>query len=78
MSADPGVGQPKQGGVVTVAHCSQSWSPAEHGHASVCAAYMPTRVCTRPHGHMYAHCTCHSCRECGRQRPPGEIRGLGS
>lgn len=74
MSADPAVGQPKKEVWSQSLSCSQSWSPTEHRHASMCAAYMPTRVGTHPRGHIYAHCTSHSCRECGRRRPPSEIR----
>lgn len=58
LSADPGLGQRKQGGVVTAPQLLSELGPTGHGLASLCAAYTPTHVCTHPQGHIDTRCTC--------------------
>ena len=75
MSADPGVGQPKHGGHSRSAALRAGTPPNTGLHP--CAEHTCPHMYSRALMDTYTHTALvHSCRECGRQRPPGEVRGL--
>ena len=73
----PGVGQAKQGGVITAPQLLSELGPTGHGLASLCAAYTPTHVRSHPQGHTHTRCTCPLLQGARQMKTPSCSQGAG-